>query len=99
MGNWRKVCTGVSVIILVLILFLNLFGSPIAARSLEQQVHKHLMDTGLTEEDILSAKAVYQRDKQTSYVVQVVFTAEPEIVHYYYRNVDDKIQEIEIVGQ
>ena len=99
MGNWRKVCTGVSVIILVLILCLNLFGSPIASWSLEQQVREHLISTGLTEEDIFSTKAVYQRDKQTSYIVQVVFTAEPEIVHYYYSNVDNQIQEMESVSQ
>ena len=99
MGTWRKVCTGVSVIILVLFLGLNLFGSPIASWHLEQQVREHLMSTGLTEEDIFSAKTVYQRDKQTSYVVQVVFTAEPEIVHYYYSNVDNQIQEMESVGQ
>ena len=55
MGTWRKVCTGVSVIILVLILGLNLFGSPIASWHLEQQVREHLMSTGLTEEDIFSA--------------------------------------------
>ena len=99
MGNWRKVCTGVSVIILVLILYLDLFGSPIASWHLEQQVREHLIGTGLTEEDIFSTKAVYQRDKQTSYVVQVVFTAEPEIVHYYYSNVDNQIQEMEFVSQ
>ncbi len=99
MGNWRKVCTGLSVIILVLILGLNLFGSPIAAQALEQQVYDHLIASGLSEEDIFSTKVVYQRDKQTSYVVQVVFTAEPEIVHYYYSNVDNQIQEMESVSQ
>ena len=99
MGTWRKVCTGVSVIILILILGLNLFGSPIASWHLEQQVREHLISTDMAEEDILSAKTVYQRDKQTSYMVQIVFTAEPEIVHYYYSNVDNQIQEMEFVGQ
>ncbi len=99
MGAWRKVCTGMTAIILVLVVYLSLFGSPVTAWHLERQVQQHLIETGLSEEDILSAKAMYQRDKQTSYMVQVVFTAEPEIVHYYYCNVDKEIQEMEHVSQ
>lgn len=99
MGTWRKVCTGLTAIILVLIVSLGLFGSPLTAWHLERQVEQHLIATGLTEDDILSAKVVYQRDKQTGYVVQVVFAEEPEIVHYYFRNVDKEIQEMEHVGQ
>ena len=99
MGTWRKVCTGLTAIILVLIVCLGLFGSPLTAWHLERQVEQHLIATGLTEDDILSAKVVYQRDKQTGYVVQVVFAEEPEIVHYYFRNVDKEIQEMEHVGQ
>lgn len=99
MGNWRKVCTGMSVIILALILGLNLFGSPVASWHLERQVRAHLIASGLNEEEILSTKAVYQRDNQNSYIVQVVFTDEPEIVHYYHRNVDKEIQELEHISQ
>ena len=99
MGTWRKVCTGLTAVIMVLVLYLSLFGSPLAAWHLERQVQHHLIASGLTEEDILSAKTVYQRDKQTSYVVQVVFAEEPEIVHYYYCNVDKEIQEMEHVSQ
>ncbi|MBQ2777688.1 MAG: DUF3139 domain-containing protein [Peptococcaceae bacterium] len=99
MGTWRKVCTGLSAIILVMVLYLSLFGSPLTAHYLESQVVQYLVETGITEENILSAKAVYQRDKQTSYVVQVVFADEPEIVHYYYSNVDKEIQEMEHVSQ
>jgi len=99
MGTWRKVCTGLSAIILVMVLYLSLFGSPLTAHYLERQVVQYLVETGITEENILSAKAVYQRDKQTSYVVQVVFADEPEIVHYYYSNVDKEIQEMEHVSQ
>ena len=99
MGTWRKVCTGLSAIILVMVLYLSLFGSPLTAHYLERQVVQYLVETGINEENILSAKAVYQRDKQTSYVVQVVFADEPEIVHYYYSNVDKEIQEMEHVSQ
>jgi len=99
MGTWRKVCTGLSAIILVMVLYLSLFGSPLTAHYLKSQVVQYLVETGITEENILSAKAVYQRDKQTSYVVQVVFADEPEIVHYYYSNVDKEIQEMEHVSQ
>lgn len=99
MGTWRKVCTGMTAIILVLVVYLSFFGSPVTAWHLERQVQQHLMETGLSEADILSAKAMYQRDKQTSYMVQVVFAAEPEIVHYYYCNVNKEIQEMEHVSQ
>lgn len=98
MGNWRKVCTGLTAILFVLIVYLSLFGSPITAWMLERQVETHLLESGVEEADILSAEAVYQRDKQTSYVVQVVFTEEPEIVHYYYCNIDKEIQEMEYVN-
>ncbi len=99
MGNWRKVCTGVSVILLGMVLYISLFGSPVTAWYLKGQVQQHLLERGIEEEDILSAKAVYQKDKQNRYVVQVVFTEEPEIVHYYYCNVDKNIQEMEYVSQ
>lgn len=98
MGDWRKVCTGLTAILLVLILYLSLFGSPATAWYLEHQVKQHLTELGVDANDILSTNAVYQRDKQASYVVQVVFTAEPEIVHYYYRNIDKEIQEMEYVN-
>ncbi len=99
MGNWRKVCTGLTAIILVVILGLSLFGSPTTSWYLEHQVKQHLLGTGLTEEDILSTKATFQKDKQINYVVQVVFTDEPEIVRYYYCNSDKEIQELEHVSQ
>lgn len=99
MGNWRKVCTGLTVLFLILILFLNLFGSPTTAWYLERQVQQYLLDSGLTKEDILSTRTVYQKDKQTRYVVQVIFVEEPEIVHYYYSNLDKEIQEIDYVNQ
>lgn len=85
-------------LILVVVLYLGLFGSPLTAWHLERQVQEYLIASGLTEEDILSTKVSYQRDKQNSYVVQVVFTEEPEIVRYYYRNVDKEIQELERVS-
>ena len=47
-----------------------------------------MLDSGLEKEDILSKKVNYQRDKQINYVVQVVFADEPEIVHYYYCNIN-----------
>lgn len=99
MGTWRKVCTGMTAIILVLVVYLSFFGSPVTAWYLERQVQQYLIETGLSEEDVLSVKAMYQKDKQTSYMVQVVFADEPEIVHYYYSNVDKEIQEMEHVGQ
>lgn len=99
MGNWRKVCTGLTVFFLILILFLNLFGSPTTAWYLERQVQQYLLDSGRTKEDILTTRTVYQRDKQTRYVVQVIFAEEPEIVHYYYSNLDKEIQEIDYVNQ
>lgn len=99
MGNWRKVCTGLTVLFLILILSLVIFGSPVTAWYLEQQVGQYLTDCGFTEEDILSMKSTYQKDKQIRYVVQVVFAEEPEIVHYYYCNLDKEIQEIDFVNQ
>lgn len=99
MGNWRKVCTGLTAIILVLVCYLSFFGSPVTAWYLERQVQQYLLETGIEETEILSTKAVYQRDKQTSYVIQVVFADEPEIVRYYYCNVDKDIQEMEHVRQ
>lgn len=98
MGNWRKVCTGLTVLFLILILCLNIFGSPVTAWYLERQVQQYLTACDLAEEDILSMKATYQRDKQIRYVVQVVFAEEPEIVHYYYCNLDKEIQEIDSVN-
>ena len=99
MGNWRKVCTGLTVIILCMMVYLSFFGSPITELYLEQQVQQHLLDSGLEKEDILSKKVSYQRDKQINYVVQVVFADEPEIVHYYYCNIDREIQEMEQVSE
>lgn len=99
MGTWRKVCTGIAGIIMIIMLYLSFWGSPITAWQLERQVERYLLETGLSQEDILSSKTVYQRDKQTNYIVQVIFVAEPEIVHYYYYNVDKEIQEMEYISQ
>lgn len=99
MGTWRKVCTGLTGIILIMVLYCSWFGSPVTAWYLEHQVQQHLLDSGIEKNDILSAKAIYLRDKQTSYMVQVVFADEPEIVHYYYCNVDKEIQEMEHISQ
>lgn len=99
MGSWRKVCTGLSVILLGVLLYISMFGSPVTAWNLEHQVIQHLQENGLTEEQILSAEAVYQKDKQARYVVQVVFADEPEIVRYYYYNMDKKIQEMDTISQ
>lgn len=99
MGNWRKVCTGLSAILLGILLYISFFGSPVTSWYLEHQVLQHLVETGLTEEMILSSESVYQRDKQVRYIVQVVFVEEPEIVHYYYCNMDKEIQEMDAISQ
>ena len=99
MGNWRKVCTGLTVMILIAVLGISLFGSPATSWYLEHQVKQHLLADGLAEADILSTKATFQKGEQINYVIQVVFASEPEIVRYYYCNMDKEIQEMEHVSQ
>ena len=98
MLNWRKVCTVLSVLLLVTILLLNQFGSPLACYRLEKQVYSHLQAQGYQQEDIAEMKVYYDRNARNKYVAEVQFTSMPDRLYHYCYDSDQQIQETEQIS-
>lgn len=99
MLSWRKACTVLTVILLAMVLLLNQFGSPLTSYHMEQQVTDYLQKQGYQQQDLASLKAVYNRNEQHKYMVEVIFTDAPDKVHAYYYDVENGIKELERIGE
>ncbi len=99
MLNWRKVCTVLSVLLLSGILWLNLFGSPLAAYHLKQDVKENLAQQGYHIEELSQFDVMYDRDGRNKYMVKVVYSDSPNEVHYYCYDGDQELQELEQIGK
>lgn len=99
MQLWRKVCTVLTVLLLLGVVLLNQFGSPLTRYAMERDVSEYLQTIGYARRNIQSVQAVYNRDAQSPYMVEVIFTNAPQQCHYYVYDSKRELQEIEKIGK
>ncbi|MBQ2119414.1 MAG: DUF3139 domain-containing protein [Peptococcaceae bacterium] len=96
---WRQLCTVATIVLLVLILLVNQFGSPLAEILMERQVYQHLQQQGYDEEDIANIRVTYHPRERNVYVSEVFFPDHGGYVRYYIYNSDKEIQELERISR
>ena len=99
MQLWRKVCTVLTILLLLGVVLLNQFGSPLTCYAMEREVTEYLQMIGYAERDIQTVQAVYNRDEQRPYMVKVVFKEAPQQVFYYVYDSKRELQKIEKIGE
>lgn len=99
MQLWRKVCTFLTIVLLLGVVLLNQFGSPLTCYAMEREVKEYLLMTGYAERDIQTVQAVYNREAQRPYMVEVVFKDTPQQVLYYAYDSKRELQKIEKIGK
>ena len=97
--SWRTLCTIVSVVLLVAVLLVNQFGSPLACYAMERQVYSHLESLGYTAKHISDIQVVYDADDRYPYTAQVTFADHGGYVRCYCYNSNREIQLLERIGQ
>jgi hypothetical protein len=96
---WRQLCTVATIVLLVLILLVNQFGSPMAEILMERQVYQHLQQQGYGEEDIADIRVTYHPGERNVYISEVFFPDHGGYVRYYIYNSDKEIQELERISR
>ncbi len=97
--NWRQLCTIATIILIVLVLLLSQFGSPLAGYLMERQVYSHLQEQGYNEEDIADIRVIYSPNERYAYTAEVDFQDHGGYMRYYVYNNEHKLQELEKIGQ
>ena len=95
MYNWRKACTVLTVVVLLAVILLSQFGSPLTRLQMKRQVAQYLQEQGYTVEQLAEVQTVYDKREQNEYLVKVVFADAPDKAHYYFYDEDKQIQELE----
>lgn len=98
MQLWRKMCTILTILLLLGVVLLNQFGSPVTHYMMERQVRDYLQERGYVQQDLLKVQTIYSREERNPYTVQVFFADAPNQPHYYVYDDNQKIQEIEKIG-
>ena len=99
MYNWRKACTVLTVVVLLAVILLSQFGSPLTRLQMKRQVAQYLQEQGYTVEQLAEVQTVYDKREQNEYLVKVVFADAPDQAHYYFYDEDKQIQELEKLEQ
>ena len=89
---WRRLCTIATVILLILLLLLKQFGSPVVSYRMERQVYQYLQEQGYRSEEIADIRVIYDPANRHVYTAKVVFLDHGEYTRYYYYNDDQLIQ-------
>ena len=89
---WRKICSIGTLLVLVGLFLMNVFGSPVTRYMMERDVTNLLMEHGYREEELLKVESVYRKDEQKKYTVRVIFQDKPETVYYYYYDINHVLQ-------
>lgn len=92
---WRQVCTIITIILLVLVVLLSQFGSPLAGLLMERQVYSLLQTQGYGAEDIAGIQILYNPGERHVYTAEVTFRDHGGYTHYYIYNGDQELQELE----
>ena len=82
MYNWRKACTVLTVVVLLAVILLSQFGSPLTRLQMKRQVAQYLQEQGYTVEQLAEVQTVYDKREQNEYLVKVVFADAPDKAHY-----------------
>ena len=99
MQLWRKLCTVLTIVLLLGVVLLNQFGSPLTRYAMERDVMEYLQTLGYAQQDVQAMKAVYNKNDQNPYMVEVTFMDAPQQVHYYVYDDNRELQEIEKNGK
>ena len=99
MYNWRKACTVLTVVVLLAVILLSQFGSPLTRLQMKRQVAQYLQEQGYTVEQLAEVQTVYDKREQNEYLVKVVFADAPDTAHYYFYDENKQIQELEKLEQ
>ena len=96
---WRQLCTVTMIIVLVAVLLLNQFGSPLVGYMMERHVYSYLQDQGYGREDIADIRVMYHPEERYAYTAEVTFLDHAGYVHQYYYNSERQIQIVEKIGK
>lgn len=96
---WRQLCTVATIVLLVLILLVSQFGSPLAGILMERQVYQYLQQQGYGEEDIRDITVTYHPGERNVYISEVTFRDHGGYTRYYIYNSDKEIQEMERISR
>ena len=66
MYNWRKACTVLTVVVLLAVILLSQFGSPLTRLQMKRQVAQYLQEQGYTVEQLAEVQTVYDKREQMS---------------------------------
>ena len=92
---WRQVCTIATIILLVLVVLLSQFGSPLAGLVMERQVYSLLQEQGYGDEDIQDIRIRYNPKERHVYTAEVVFQDHGGYMCYFMYNGNQELQELE----
>lgn len=92
---WRRLCTIATVVLLILLLLLKQFGSPVVSYRMERQVYQYLQEQGYRSETIADVCVIYDPDNRHAYTAKVMFLDHGGYTRYYYYNNDQLIQGLE----
>ena len=96
---WRKLCTVTTILLLVAVLLLNQFGSPLACYMLERQVYSYLQAQGYGKADIADIRVIYNPEERYVYTAEVTFLDHAGYIRYYCYNSEQQIQALEKIGK
>jgi len=94
MHNWRNICAGITVVILIAALAVSCFGSPFIHFALRADTQSFLQELGYQQSDITNMKTLYKRNAEKPYMASCTLEG-TEITHYFAYNADGLIQEVE----
>ncbi len=97
--SWRQLCTIATILVLVLIVLLNQFGSPLTGYLLERQVVQHLQMQGYSEEHFSDVRVIYNPSDRHTYTAEVIFQDHGGYARYYAYNSEHELQELERIGR
>lgn len=96
---WRQLCTITTIILLVAVLLLNQFGSPLACYMMERQVYSYLQAQGYGTEDIADIRIRYNPEERYVYTAEATFLDHGGYTRYYCYNGEQEIQILEKIGK
>lgn len=93
MTNWRKLCGVITLAVLLVLLGINMGGSPIVHYELKSKTLAYLQENDTPKTDIAKLKTVYRRNEEPKYVAQCTLNGS-EITRYYGFDAEGKIREL-----
>ncbi len=93
--SWRKIYTVVTIILLLMVLLLRQFGSPVVGYLMERQVYLYLQEQGYRNEDIADIHIIYDPERRHAYTAEAIFLDHGGYKQYYCYNEDKIVQSFE----